>query len=49
MELGYNEVWSGFKQLLPISMFVVVFGLAFGLAAAQVGLCLLYTSPSPRD
>ncbi len=37
-ELGYNEVWDGFRQLLPISMFVVVFGLAFGLAAAQVGL-----------
>ncbi|WP_256679992.1 AzlC family ABC transporter permease [Pseudomonas sp. Marseille-P9899] len=37
-ELGLNEVWGGFKQLLPISMFVVVFGLAFGLAAAQTGL-----------
>ncbi|MCU1720295.1 AzlC family ABC transporter permease [Pseudomonas sp. 5P_5.1_Bac1] len=37
-ELGFNEVWGGFKQLLPISMFVVVFGLAFGLAAAQTGL-----------
>ncbi|WP_027852463.1 AzlC family ABC transporter permease [Marinobacterium litorale] len=31
-------VWSGFKQLTPLSMFVVVFGVAFGLAAAQEGL-----------
>ena len=38
VELGFNEVWGGFKQLLPISMFVIIFGLAFGLAAAQTGL-----------
>lgn len=31
-------VWAGFKQLLPISMFVAVFGAAFGLAALQTGL-----------
>lgn len=31
-------VWAGFKQLLPISMFVAVFGAAFGLAAVQTGL-----------
>ena len=31
-------IWLGFKQLLPISLFVVVFGLAFGLAASQSGL-----------
>ncbi|MGE4533626.1 AzlC family ABC transporter permease [Halomonas sp.] len=31
-------VWEGFKALLPISLFVVVFGVAFGLAAIQVGL-----------
>lgn len=37
-ELQFNEVLDGFKQLLPISMFVVVFGVAFGLAAAQTGL-----------
>ncbi|SFX06821.1 AzlC family ABC transporter permease [Marinospirillum alkaliphilum] len=30
--------WLGFKRLLPLSMFVVAFGLAFGLAAAQAGL-----------
>ena len=38
VELNWNEVRDGFKQLLPISMFVVVFGIAFGLAAAQTGL-----------
>ncbi|MGE8110916.1 AzlC family ABC transporter permease [Pseudomonas sp. UBA4617] len=36
--LDRHEVWSGFKQLLPISSFVVVFAVAFGLAAAQTGL-----------
>ena len=36
--LNRNEVWNGFKQLLPISMFVMVFAIAFGLAAAQTGL-----------
>lgn len=29
---------QGFRQLLPISMFVVIFGLAFGLAATQTGM-----------
>ncbi|UVJ45648.1 AzlC family ABC transporter permease [Pseudomonas sp. LS1212] len=38
VELDLSEVWGGFKQLLPISLFVVVFGVAFGLAAAQTGL-----------
>lgn len=38
VELDLHEVWGGFKQLLPISLFVVVFGVAFGLAAAQTGL-----------
>ncbi len=37
-ELTYQNVWAGFKQLVPISLFVAVFGLAFGLAATQVGL-----------
>jgi predicted branched-subunit amino acid permease len=37
-ELDRHGVWRGFKQLLPISLFVVVFGLAFGLAAPQSGL-----------
>jgi predicted branched-subunit amino acid permease len=38
VELVRSEVWGGFKQLLPISLFVVIFGVAFGLAAAQTGL-----------
>lgn len=38
VELSLREVWFGFKQLLPISLFVIVFGIAFGLAAAQTGL-----------
>ena len=38
VELNRNVVWSGFKRLLPISMFVMVFAVAFGLAAAQTGL-----------
>lgn len=29
---------AGFKQLLPLSLFVLVFALAFGLAAVQAGL-----------
>lgn len=36
--LGRADVWAGFRQLTPISLFVVVFGLAFGLAATQAGL-----------
>ncbi|MDN5843072.1 MAG: AzlC family ABC transporter permease [Alcaligenaceae bacterium] len=31
-------VWAGFKQLVPISIFVIAFGAAFGLAAGQAGL-----------
>ncbi|MEQ5801131.1 AzlC family ABC transporter permease [Halomonas sp. H10-9-1] len=31
-------VWEGFKALLPLSLFVIVFGVAFGLAAIQAGL-----------
>lgn len=31
-------VYAGFKQLVPISFFVAVFGAAFGLAASQQGL-----------
>ncbi|BBB26343.1 AzlC family ABC transporter permease [Amphritea japonica] len=37
-ELNHQNIWAGFKQLVPISLFVAVFGLAFGLAATQVGL-----------
>ncbi|AYN96986.1 branched-chain amino acid ABC transporter permease [Pseudomonas sp. LTJR-52] len=36
--LTSDDIWRGFKQLIPISLFVVVFGIAFGLAAAQSGL-----------
>lgn len=32
------QVWQGFAQLAPISLFVVIFGAAFGLAAIQDGL-----------
>nr|WP_269091423.1 AzlC family ABC transporter permease [Acinetobacter sp. ME22] len=31
-------IWQGFKSLLPISIFVAIFGAAFGLAAIQTGL-----------
>ena len=31
-------VWAGFKKLIPLSIFVIAFGAAFGLAAAQTGL-----------
>ncbi|MDZ5602027.1 AzlC family ABC transporter permease [Pseudomonas sp. RP23018S] len=37
-DVSASTVWDGFKQLLPISAFVVVFGVAFGLAAVQQGL-----------
>lgn len=37
-ELKRDNVWVGFKQLVPISLFVIVFGVAFGLAATQSGL-----------
>ena len=33
-----DEVWRGFRQLLPIAFFVAIFGLAFGLAASSSGL-----------
>jgi predicted branched-subunit amino acid permease len=37
-QLDKSLIWSGFKQLAPISLFVTVFGAAFGLAAVQAGL-----------
>ena len=37
-ELELSDVLNGFNKLLPISFFVVVFGVAFGLAAVQTGL-----------
>jgi len=33
-----EDVWAGFKQLVPLSIFVIAFGAAFGLAAVQTGL-----------
>ncbi len=36
--LSRASVWAGFRQLVPISLFVMVFGAAFGLAAVQTGL-----------
>jgi len=33
-----HGVWAGFKQLVPLSLFVIAFGAAFGLAATQSGL-----------
>lgn len=33
-----HSVWAGFKKLAPVSLFVVIFGAAFGLAAVQTGL-----------
>ncbi|MGE8497946.1 MAG: AzlC family ABC transporter permease [Pseudomonas sp.] len=33
-----HAVWAGFTKLAPISLFVVIFGAAFGLAAHQAGL-----------
>ncbi|KJY94187.1 branched-chain amino acid ABC transporter permease [Vibrio neptunius] len=38
LKLEYQSVQHGFISLLPISIFVVVFGTAYGLAAVQVGL-----------
>lgn len=37
-QLNSEIVWLGFKQMLPISMFVIAFGAAFGLAAPQAGV-----------
>ncbi|MEF3110441.1 AzlC family ABC transporter permease [Raoultella sp. WB_B2P2-3] len=36
--LSRSSICSGFRQLVPISLFVAVFGAAFGLAASQEGL-----------
>lgn len=38
--IGLNRtlIWQGFKSFLPISVFVAIFGAAFGLAATQTGL-----------
>ena len=37
-QLNGQLVWAGYRQMVPISVFVSVFGAAFGLAASQAGL-----------
>lgn len=37
-ELNRHLVWTGFRQMVPMALFVMVFGAAFGLAATQRGL-----------
>lgn len=37
-QFNRRMVWAGFKKLAPVSLFVVIFGAAFGLAAVQAGL-----------
>ncbi|MBR9829479.1 MAG: branched-chain amino acid ABC transporter permease [Oceanospirillales bacterium] len=37
-QLNTRLVWQGFKQLVPIAVFVIAFGIAFGLAATQAEL-----------
>ena len=38
IELTAQETWVAFKEMLPISVFVLIFGLAFGLASIQTGV-----------
>ncbi|GAA5645119.1 AzlC family ABC transporter permease [Vibrio proteolyticus] len=37
-EFTRKDVWNGFTHLVPLSFFVVIFGIAFGVAAVQTGL-----------
>lgn len=37
-EFNCQLVWIGFRQMVPIAVFVMIFGAAFGLAATQSGL-----------
>lgn len=37
-QLNRHLVWTGFRHVVPIAVFVMVFGAAFGLAARQRGL-----------
>lgn len=37
-DFNRHQVWAGFRQLAPISVFVMIFGAAFGLAGVQAGL-----------
>ena len=38
IQLTAQETWVAFKEMLPISVFVLIFGLAFGLASIQTGV-----------
>ena len=37
-DLTAKDTWVAFKEMLPISIFVAIFGVAFGLASIQTGL-----------
>ena len=37
-ELTVQETWVAFKEMMPISVFVAIFGVAFGLASIQTGI-----------
>lgn len=43
LKLEFDAVQQGFVSLVPLSLFVFVFGAAFGLAASQEGLSQLST------
>lgn len=38
LQIHSRLVWAGFRHMVPIALFVMVFGAAFGLAATQKGL-----------
>ncbi len=40
---GLGHLLEGFRRMVPLSLFVIVFGLAFGVAALQQGLSGLET------
>lgn len=41
--MGLRHLLDGFRRMAPLSLFVIVFGLAFGVAALQQGLSGLTT------
>lgn len=36
--LSRDQIWQGYRRMVPIASFVLIFGAAFGLAAVQRGL-----------
>lgn len=42
-QLNRDLVWTGFRRMMPIGVFVMVFGAAFGLAARQSGIEAAWT------